>query len=155
MPKRKRKSLTKAERKQLQSARGKAGAEARGIGGGSRRDFVLPAQWSSEVHDYGSFEKEKFRSPGKTLYHNTDKVKDTLRNRGNELCIEESSEESSPAEFSEYEPSPVKKGQRTSTAVMFERQLFVCESTQLASFLESINKTSRCSTDDCNGKSHE
>ena len=32
-----------------------------------------------------------------------------------------------------------------------ERRLFVCETTQLTDFVEKINKTSCCSTPDCDG----
>ena len=35
-----------------------------------------------------------------------------------------------------------------------ERQLCVCESSQIVRLIEDVNKTSRCSTPDCNGMCH-
>lgn len=63
-------------------------ALARGVGVGSRQDFVLPTQWETKTHMYTSHEALKVLLPGKKLYHNMTKVKDTIRYRGNELCLD-------------------------------------------------------------------
>ena len=57
----------------------------------------------------------------------------------------------------EFEPQPgpyrkiAKRDASAVKAVEVERQFAVCESTQITSFVEDINKTSLCSTPNCNG----
>ena len=61
-----------------------------------------------------------------------------------------STDQLSDASSSEYCPTPMKK-QRLST-VDLGNSLFVCQTTQLQSFIDSINDTSLCYTPDCTGK---
>ena len=72
----KKKKLSKSEKKKLYQDGGKKGAEARGLGTGSRIDFSLPAQWTTEVTSYDHHDVVKYISPGKTMYHTSTKVRD-------------------------------------------------------------------------------
>ena len=140
--KKRRVSIKQAETRRLYSDKGKAGADLRGVGSGSRRDFSLPSLWRTDISHYDSGHKEKIISPGKTVYHHNSKVKGTIRSRGNELCLHDSSEESSTAELSEFEASPTKKAKsnhasRTKSSPAIEHQLFVCESTQISNLFET------------------
>ena len=69
------KKLSKSKKKRIMTDIGRLGAEARGSGVGSRQDFVLPAKWYTEKHEYASHEIIKFISPGKTRCHSSGKVK--------------------------------------------------------------------------------
>lgn len=154
--------LSKKERKAILSSRGKAGAEARGIGDTSRHNFVLPRDWSSEVTSYASSSKVKFSSPGKTPYYSYQKAKDVIRKRGRTDFIDSSESENSESELhlsrkkvKTTSSTPITANTATASSVVVERQLFVCESSQILTFVENVNKTSRCSTKDCNGKTSE
>ena len=80
----KKKKLSKSEKKKLYQDRGKKWAEVRGLGTGSRIDFSLPAQWTTEVTSYDHHDALKYISPGKTLYHK----------RKMDFCLDKSSESS-------------------------------------------------------------
>ena len=142
------KKLTKAQKRKLLSERGKKGAEKRGIGVGSRTEFELPAKWKKTNCSYGNREFLKIESPGKTVYHSVNKVKETLKKRKMEFCLTpESSTESSVEEISEFEDQSESVQQKN-----VERQLFVCETTAVTDFVEQVNRTSHCSTPSCNGE---
>lgn len=66
----------------MQSERGKKSAEVRGLGFGSRKDFVLQAEWKTEETDSGT--RKMIVSPGKTKYRSFKKVKQTI---DNENCL--------------------------------------------------------------------
>ena len=53
---------------------------------------------------------------------------------------------SSEGEEMEESQMKLRKGEE------MERQLFVCELSQLMALVQQINDTSKCSTSDCNGK---
>jgi len=74
----------------LYQDKGKKGAEARGLGAGSRIDFSLPAQWTTEVTSYDHHNAVKYISPGKTTYHTTKTVKETLAKRKMDFCLDNS-----------------------------------------------------------------
>ena len=131
---------------------GRQGAEARGSGVGSRQDFVLPAKWYTEKHEYASHETITFISPGKTRYHSSGKVKEILNERGMDLCLNASSESSNDESHSDSEDSQAKRFKEERILPVVEHQLLVCESTQVSAFVNSINKTSRCFTVNCHGK---
>ena len=122
-------------------------AEVRGLGTGSRIDFSLPAQWTTEVTSYDHHDAVKYISPGKTMYHTSTKVKETLAKRKMDFCLDKSDPSPKRRKMVREEPlqNPLK----------VERQLCVCESSQIIRLIEDINKTSHCSTPDCNGMSHE
>jgi len=90
----KKKKLSKSERKKSYQDKGKKGAEARGLGAGSRIDFSLPAQWTTEIASYDHHDAVKYISPGKTKYHSTKTVKETLAKRKMDFCLDYSSESS-------------------------------------------------------------
>lgn len=149
-----RKKLTKSERKKLLSERGRIGAETRGLGVGSRQDLVLPAQWETENHVYPSHVARKVISPGKTRYHNAEKVRETLKKRKMDLCVSgasQSSEEQSDSDSDSYKDDVTESVESVVDSVV-ERQLFVCESSGITALIDDINRCSRCSTIDCNGK---
>ena len=151
------KRLSKQEMKKLQAERGKKGAVARGLGFGSRQEFVLPAQWTTEEHETSSKRRKIILSPGKNKYHNFQHVKDTIKERGLDLCFLNSSESSqSEGEASGCEENSTKLKLATEKmkkeALPVERRLFVCESTQLTKFVDGINETSKCATSECNGE---
>lgn len=159
----KRKKLSKSEKKKLYQDRGKKGAEARGLGAGSRQDFSLPAQWTTEVTSYDHHDAMKYISPGKTMYHTTTKVKETLAKRKMDFCLDKSSESSgneADDKDPDFKPDPSSKRLKMvreeplQNPLKVERQLCVCESSQIIRLIEDINKTSRCSTPDCNGMFH-
>ena len=159
----KKKKLTKSDKKKLYQDKGKKGAETRGLGAGSRRKFSLPAQ-STEVTSYDHHDAVKYVSPGKTVYHTTTKVKDTLAKRKMDFCLDKSSESSgneSDAKDPNFQPDPSPKRLKTvceeplQNPLKVERQLCVCESSQIIRLIEDVNKTSRCSTPKCNGMFHE
>lgn len=93
-------------------------------------------------------------------------VEKTLVKRNMKECLDDrsSTEESIPQdESSEWECEPaddekgVQKLSKTPTSDdtetnSLERRFFVCESTQLMDLVHQVNKTSQCSTKDCNGK---
>ena len=90
----KKKKLSKSEKKKLYQDRGMKGAEARGLGTGSRIDFSLPAQWTTEVTSYHHHDVVKYISRGKRMYHTSTKVKETLAKRKMDFCLDKSSESS-------------------------------------------------------------
>ena len=93
--------------------RGKKGAEARGLGAGSRIDFSLPAQWTTEVTSYDHHDAVKYISPGKTIYHTSTKVKETLAKRKMDFCLDKSSESSgneTDNKDADFEPDPSPNG---------------------------------------------
>ena len=160
----KKKKLSKSEKKKLYQDRGKKGAEARGLGTGSRIDFSLSAQWTTEVTSYDHHDAVKYISPGKTMYHTSTKVKETLAKRKMDFCLDKSSESSgneTDNKDADFEPDPSPKRRKMvreeplQNPLKVERQLCVCESSQIIRLIEDINKTSRCSTPDCNGMFHE
>ena len=153
LPKRKR--LTKSQRKKLNSEKGKKSADSRGKGLGSRQDFSLPSQWETEVKENPSKDSLMFTSLGKTQYQSGTAVKETLSKRG--MCLESSDSTDGMEELSDYIPSPEKRKTSTSTKikaeeVAIEQGLFVAETSQLISFVDQINATSKCSTENCDGK---
>lgn len=158
------KKLSKSERKKLYQDKGKKGSEARGLGAGSRIDFSLPAQWTTEVTSYDHHVAVKYISPGKTMYHTTTKVKETLAKRKMDFCLDKSSESSGnevDGKDPDFEPDPSPKWLKMvcegplQNPLKVERQLCVCESWQIIRLIEDVNKTSRYSTLDCNGMFHE
>ena len=109
-------------------------------------------QWCTEKHEYASHETIKFISPGKTRYHSSGKVKEILNERGMDLCLNASSESSNDESHSDSEDSQAKRFKEERILPVVEHQLLVCESTQVSAFVDSINKTARCSTANCHGK---
>lgn len=102
----------------------------------------------------------KYISPSKTKYHTTTKVKDTLVERKMDFCLDKSSESSGNElddKDPEFEPDPSPKQLKTvgeetvQEPLEVERQLCVCESSQIICLIEDVNKTSCCSTPKCNG----
>ena len=142
--------------------RGKKGAEKRGKGVGSRQTFTLPAKWKEEEYKCGNKTRLQFSSPGKMKYKTQKAVKETLVMRGMEKCLHDnlasaSSSEESQTEDPEFMPSS--KGEETKESQMklwkgeeMERQLFVCDSSQLMALVQQINDTSKYCTSNCNGK---
>lgn len=153
------KKLSKSEKKKMFQERGKQGAQARGVGVGSRREFSLPAQWTTELKSYEHHDALKFVSPGKTIYHSATKVKETLVKRKMDFCLNNSSESSGNEVEDgdpEFGPGPSRKRTKSESdkkpaAVTVERQLVVCESSQIVALIDDVNRTSRCSTLECNG----
>ena len=173
----KKRKLSQREKKKLMSEKGKKSAESRGKGVLSRQDFVLPAKWESEVRQGESREIVEYYSPGKTKYRTQSDVKKVLQQRGMALCLDESDSlppqpPSSESDASAYDPdedqdhegeidssvipstskSLDRKSTKKSNQLEVEQRLFVCETTQVCKFVDDINKTSRCSTEECNGK---
>lgn len=146
--------LTKSEKTQLLSERGRSGAEARGCGVGSRQDFVLPAQWETEDHVYPSHVAKKIViSPGKTRYHSMKKVNETLKKRKMDLCISDASASSEEESISDVCSSEDEMSESVEIVEpVVQRQLCVGESSQITAFVDDVNRCSKCSTVDCNGK---
>ena len=159
----KKKKLSKREKKKMLSEMGKMSAERRGVGIGSRRNFVLAANWreaSYKANDRkrGVRKRIAFLSPGKTRYWTQETVKKELVSRSLPDCLDEkplSSVEASDSnsDTSEYCPS---KDMSQDFAPLenyaeVERRLFVCESSQIMDLVEQVNATSKCSTSDCKG----
>lgn len=108
----KKKKLSKSEKKKLYQDRGKKGAEGGGIGTGSRIDFSLPAQWTTEITSYDHHDAVKYISPGKTMYHTSTKVKETLAKRKMDFCLDKSSESlgnETDNKDPDFEPDPSPK----------------------------------------------
>lgn len=129
------KKLSKSEKKKLYQDRGKKGAKARGLGTGSRIDFPLPAQWTTEVTSYDHHDALKYISPGKTLYHK----------RKMDFCLDKSSESSgneTDNKDADFEPDPSPKRRKMvreeplQNPLKVERQLCVCESSQIIRLIE-------------------
>lgn len=155
----KKKKLSKSEKKKMLSEKGKKGAEARGIGTVARQEFTLPSQWETEVRQGETRKLVDYYSPGKTKYRTQREVGEELLGRGMELCFEEDEEtsqhtsESESNDWPEDEMSIPSNSQVVNDSkVEVERRLVVCESTQITRLVDDINKTSRCSTKDCEGK---
>lgn len=155
-----RKKVSKSEKKKLLQERGRKGASARGAGVGSRTNLTLPAAWTTETQSYSHHDALKFVSPGKTRYHSAAKAKAVLVKRKMNFCLNESSESSGNEvddKDADFEPGPSGKIAKCEHAVSavdeveVEHQFVVCESTQITSFVDDINRTSRCSTSECNG----
>ena len=85
-------------------------------------------------------------------YHNSRKVKEILNERGRDLCLNKSCESSNDESHSDSEVSQAKRFKEERTVPVFECQLLVCESMQVSAFVDSINKTSCCSTANSYGK---
>lgn len=146
------------------SEKGKKSAESRGKGVLSREEFELPAKWERDIRQGETREIVDYYSPGKTKYSTQTEVKKVLRQRGMKLCFDESnspSEDDHSNESDTYDPNEEmdcepSTSQTTVTKkckqLEVEQRLFVCESTQVCKFVDDINKTSRCSTAECNGK---
>jgi len=148
MGRKKKKLLSKLERRTKNAEKGKSGAQARGIGSTSRMDFVLPKGWSSDVREYSSCSKVKVQSPGKSSYYSLKDAKKSIRKRMRSHFVSESE-----ASMSDLESSPKKaRILPKSASCHVEQQLFVCESSQLLTFVENVNRTSQCSTRNCKGK---
>ena len=160
----KKRKLSKREKKAIMSEKGKKSAESRGKGVHSREEFALPAKWKRDIRQGETREIVDYYSPGKTKYCTQAKVKKVLRQRGMKLCFDESdspSEDNNSNDSDDYDPNEEidcepSTSQTTETKkckqLEVEQRLFVCESTQLCKFVDDINKTSRCSTTECNGK---
>lgn len=152
------KRLSKSEKRKMQAEWGKKSAEVRGLGFGGRQNFLLPVQWNTEEHETASNKWTVVVLPGKTKHHNFKKVKETLQERSMDLCFFNSFGSSqSEGEHSDFEPSDEKsklslKGERCREMEDVEQRLFVCESSQVMKFVEDINKTSTCSTLNCDGR---
>ena len=172
MPSSKKRKLSKIEKKKMMAEKGKKSAESRGKGISSRQEFVLPAKWESEVKQGKTRQIVEYYSPGKTKYRTQSEVKNVLHQRGMALCFNESespSEELSSSESDVYDPDKdlEHEGALPSTSKAackstdrekclaqqadVEQRLFVCESSQVCKFVDDINRTSRCSTEECNG----
>lgn len=145
------------------SEKGKKSASARGKGTCSRQEFILPAQWETETRQGETRAIVDYYSPGKTKYRNAPEVKKVLRERGMHLCFdndEDRPEQVSSSESDGYHPRDDSDHEENtslpSTKVIknpheVEQRLCVCESSQICKFVEDINKSSRCSTEECNG----
>ena len=95
-----------------------------------------------------------YYSPGKTKYRSAPEVEKVLRERGMRLCFQDESSESDGYHATESDneeklPSTSKVLKNSHHEV--EQRLCVCESTQICKFVEDINKSSRCSTEECDG----
>ena len=152
----KKRKLSKKERKIMMAEKGKKSAKIQGIGVMSRQGFTLPSLWKSEIRQGETRDVVEYYSPGKTKYRTQADVSDQLRSRKMELCfdeVEETSPMTSDDSSNEYQPGDEP---RSSTLVSnkgmeVERRLVVCESTQITRLVDDINKTSRCSSNGCNG----
>ena len=157
MASKERKKVSKSEKKRIAQERGRKGATARGVGVGSRTNLTLPAAWTTETESYSHHDAQKFISLGKTRCHSAAKVKKVFVKRRMNFCLNESSESSGNEvddRDEDFGPGPsrkIPKCERQVEGVEVERQFVVCESTQITSFVEDINRTSRCSTSECNG----
>ena len=73
-------------------------------------------------------------------------------------CLEKStgfSSEEDGADESDFAPSPEKvrrTGKDPRRGEEIEQRLFVCDSSQIARFVDDINSSSKCSTAKCNGE---
>lgn len=95
-----------------------------------------------------------YYSPGKTKYRSAPEVEKVLHERGMRLCFQDESSESDGYHATESDneeklPSTSKVLKNSHHEV--EQRLCVCESTQICKFVEDINKSSRCSTEECDG----
>lgn len=138
----------------MMSEKGKKSASARGRGVQSRQEFTLPAQWESETREGETRAIVDYYSPGKTKYRSASEVEKVLRERGMRLCFQDESSESDGYHATESDneeklPSTSKVLKNSHHEV--EQRLCVCESTQICKFVEDINKSSRCSTEECDG----
>ena len=133
----------------------KKSAKTQGIGVRSRQGFTLPSLWKSEIRQ-GETREVEYYSPKKTKYRTQADVRDQLRSRKMELCFDEK-EETSPMTLddsnNEYQPGDKPGGSTlvSNKGMEVERRLVVCESTQITRLVDDINKTSRCSSNGCNG----
>lgn len=140
----------------MMSDKGKKSAEAQGMGLMSRQGFTLPAQWENDIREGETRDLVDYYSPGKTKYRTQSEVREELHCRKMELCldeVEESSSQTSEGNSEEYQPEDESKPSTSQfkSGIEVERRLVVCESTQITRLVDDINKTSRCSTDKCNG----
>ena len=160
----KKRKLSKKEKKAIMSEKGKKSAESRGKGVLSWEEFALPVKWEHDIRQSETREIADYYSPGKRKYCTQAEVKKVLCQRGMKLCFDESdslSEDKISNESDAYDPKEEidcepSTSQITETKkckqLKEEQRLFVCESTQLCKFVDDINKTSRCSTAEGNGK---
>ena len=152
----KKRKLSKKERKIMMSEKGKKSAKIQGIGVMSRQGFTLPSLWKSEIRQGETRDVVEYYSPGKTKYRTQADVSDQLRSRKMELCfaeVEETSPMTSDDSSNEYQPGDEPRGSTlvSNKGMEVERRLVVCESTQITRLVDDINKTSRCSSNGCNG----
>lgn len=137
----------------MQQEKGKKGAAKRGLGLGGRMDFELPANWRTEEVPATSKTSLHVISPGGKRHRSQRSAKAAIKEKGMKLCFNESSEDSGSQDSqSEFEGSPRKISTGVKCGQQIEHRLFVCESSQFEKLIDDINKTSRCSTQDCNGK---
>jgi hypothetical protein len=127
------------------------------LGTGSRNNFTLPSNWKEKTYDNNK--RLRFVSPGKTEYKTRKGVEKALVSRNLKDCFnnlpETSEEESVGVDDSDYVPSSEENTSMVRSNKdnqNIESRLFVCESTQVADLVNQINKTSKCSTKDFNGK---
>ena len=148
--------LSKKERKIMMSEKGKKSEKIQGIGVMSRQGFTLPSLWKSEIRQGETRDVAEHYSPGKTKYRTQADVSDQLCSRKMELCfdeVEETSPMTSDDSNNEYQPGDEPGGLTlvSNKGMEVERRLAVCESTQITRLVDDINKTSRCSSNGCNG----
>ena len=144
----------------MMSEKGKKSARAQGIGTMSRQEFTLPSLWKSEIRQGETREVVEYYSPGKTKYKTQGSVRHQLRSRNMDLCFDEVEEilsQASDDSSDEYLPHDESRGTTSACningmdSMEVERRLVVCESTQITRLVNDINKTSRCSSNGCNG----
>lgn len=149
----KKKKLSSSEKRKMQQEKGKSGAQKRGLGVSGRLDFELPANWRTEEVPSTSKTSLHFISPGKKRYRSQASAKAAIKERGMNLCLNEASDDSEPQDSqSDFEGSPKKIVSKVKSEQQIEHRLFVCQSSQFEKLIDDINKTSKCSTQDCNGK---
>lgn len=103
----KKRKLSNKEKKKMMSEKGKKSASSRGMGVLSRQEFDLPAKWESDARQGETREIVDYYSPGKTKYRTKSDVEKVLRQRGMELCFDESvspTEQPPSSESDGYDP---------------------------------------------------
>ena len=150
----KKKKLSSSEKRKMQQEKGKSGAQKRGLGVSGILDFELPANWRTEEVSSTSKKSLHFISPGKNRYRSQASAKAAIKERGMNLCWNEASDdpEDSQDSQSDFEGSPKKIVSKVKSGQQIEHRMFVCQSSQFEKLIDDINKTSKCSTQDCNGK---
>jgi len=141
MPPKKKKKLTKSQKRKLLHDKGRKGNEARGWGVGGRRNFELPALWHSEISDEN---RERFVSPGKTVYTTQKSVEATFATRDlkncltfNEATSSESDDTAKDPDFStnsDEEPSMPINGYQISDFLGNEVEKFISGSGKIKDF---------------------
>ena len=119
-PHKKKRKLSSAEKRKIKSEAGKKSAQKRGIGVGSRKKFILPANWKEKT----SKTKKKrllFESPGKTIYRTQNRVEEELRARNLTACLPCDTVSSQSSSQSEYLPSDFENMEESMTLSVCER----------------------------------